>query len=84
MPRWGRSRQLTPGPGRQAPAADQAELPTVVDPTDARDMGYEAIREQTLARQKELGIVPPDTELPPINPIADQTGPDGEPFRRWT
>ena len=34
------------------------------------DMGYEAIREQTLARQKELGIVPPDTELPPINPIA--------------
>ncbi len=33
------------------------------------DMGYEAMREQTLARQKELGIVPPDTELPPINPI---------------
>ena len=33
------------------------------------DMGYEAIREQTLARQKELGIVPADTELPPINPI---------------
>ncbi|HLN05568.1 MAG TPA: arylsulfatase, partial [Acidimicrobiales bacterium] len=44
------------------------------------DMGYEAIREQTLARQKELGIVPPDTELPPINPIADHTGPDGQPF----
>ena len=44
------------------------------------DMGYEAIREQTLARQKELGVVPPDTELPPINPIADQTGPDGQPF----
>ena len=33
------------------------------------DMGYEAIREQTLARQKEMGIVPKDTELPPINPI---------------
>ncbi len=32
-------------------------------------MGYEAIREQTLARQKKLGIVPADTELPPINPI---------------
>ena len=32
-------------------------------------MGYEAIREQTLAKQKELGIVPADTELPPINPI---------------
>ena len=33
------------------------------------DMGYEAIREQTLARQKQLGIVPAGTELPPINPI---------------
>ena len=44
------------------------------------DMGYEAIRGQTLARQKELGIVPADTELPPINPIADQKGPDGQPF----
>src|SRR5262249_66624 len=32
------------------------------------DMGYEAIREQILARQKELGIVPDDTELPPVNP----------------
>ena len=46
------------------------------------DMGYEAIREQTLANQKKLGIVPADTELPPINPIGDQTrtGPDGKPF----
>src|SRR4051794_8249924 len=47
------------------------------------DMGYEAIREQTLARQKELGIVPPDTELPPLNPIGTpetRTGPDGQPF----
>jgi len=33
------------------------------------DMGYEAIREQTLARQRELGIVPPNTELPPVNPM---------------
>ena len=33
------------------------------------DIGYEAMREQTLARQKELGLVPKDTELPPINPI---------------
>ena len=42
------------------------------------DMGYEAMREQTLARQKEMGIVPPDTELPPINPIGTpetRTGP---------
>ena len=41
-------------------------------------MGYEAMREQTLARQKEMGIVPPDTELPPINPIGTpetRTGP---------
>ena len=46
------------------------------------DMGYEAMREQTLARQKELGIVPADTELPPINPIGttERTGPDGKPF----
>jgi arylsulfatase len=47
------------------------------------DMGYEALREQTLARQKEMGIVPSDTELPPINPIGTpetRTGPDGKPF----
>ena len=38
---------------------------------------------QTLARQKEMGIVPADTELPPINPIGTpetRTGPDGQPF----
>jgi arylsulfatase A-like enzyme len=47
------------------------------------DMGYEAMREQTLAQQKEMGIVPPDTELPPLNPIGTpetRTGPNGEPF----
>ncbi|MEV6491613.1 arylsulfatase [Actinoplanes sp. NPDC051633] len=47
------------------------------------DMGYEAMREQTLARQKQLGIVPADTEIPPINPIGtseSRTGPDGQPF----
>ena len=33
------------------------------------DMGYEALREQTLAKQKEMGIVPPDTDLPPVNPL---------------
>jgi Sulfatase len=46
-------------------------------------MGYEAVREQTLARQKEMGIVPADTELPPVNPIGtpqDRTGPEGQPF----
>jgi arylsulfatase len=47
------------------------------------DMGYEAVREQTLDRQKALGIVPEDTEIPPINPIGTaetRTGPDGKPF----
>ncbi len=33
------------------------------------DMGYEALREQTLARQKTMGIVPGDTDLPPVNPL---------------
>ena len=47
------------------------------------DMGYEAMREQTLGRQKQLGLVPPETEVPPINPIgtsSTRTGPDGLPF----
>ncbi len=47
------------------------------------DMGYEALREQTLARQKQLGLVPQDTQLPPLNPIGTpqtRTGPDGQPF----
>ncbi len=46
-------------------------------------MGYEAMREQTLARQKQLGIVPADTELPPVNPLGTpetRTGPEGKPF----
>ena len=46
-------------------------------------MGYEAMREQTLARQKQLGIVPTDTELPQINPLGTtetRKGPDGQPF----
>jgi arylsulfatase A-like enzyme len=47
------------------------------------DMGYEAIREQTLANQKKLGIVPENTEIPPINPIGTpetRKGPGGLPF----
>jgi arylsulfatase len=47
------------------------------------DMGYEAMREATLARQKEMGLVPADTVLPPLNPIGTpdtRTGPDGLPF----
>ncbi len=47
------------------------------------DMGYEAMREATLARQKAMGLVPAETELPPVNPIGTpetRTGPDGKPF----
>src|SRR3984957_20255692 len=47
------------------------------------DEGYEAIRVKTLARQKELGIVPADIELSPVNPIGTaetRTGPDRKPF----
>ena len=47
------------------------------------DMGYEAMREQTLERQKKLGLVPEDTQLPPINPLGtpqDRQGPEGKPF----
>ena len=31
-------------------------------------MGYEAMREETLTRQKAMGLVPPDTQLAPRNP----------------
>ena len=47
------------------------------------EKGYEAIREEVLARQKALGVVPQDTELPPINPIGTpetRKGPEGQPF----
>jgi arylsulfatase len=47
------------------------------------DMGYEEMRVQTLERQKKLGIVPEDTELPQLNPIGgpeNRTGPEGKPF----
>ena len=46
------------------------------------DEGYEAIRAGILARQIELGLLPEDTELSPINPHGepDRTGPDGQPW----
>jgi arylsulfatase len=46
------------------------------------DAGYEAIREQILAKQKELGLLPADTELSPINPHGEpaRTGPLGQPW----
>jgi arylsulfatase A-like enzyme len=44
------------------------------------DEGYEAIRSSILARQKELGLLPENAELSPINPHGepDVTGPDGQ------
>ncbi|MDD4160890.1 MAG: sulfatase-like hydrolase/transferase [Methanothrix sp.] len=32
------------------------------------DQGWDVVRNETLARQKEMGIVPANTELPPRNP----------------
>ncbi|MDS0295265.1 arylsulfatase [Halogeometricum luteum] len=36
------------------------------------DMGWDEAREQILARQKELGVVPEDTELSPRNPDVEE------------
>jgi arylsulfatase A-like enzyme len=44
------------------------------------DMGYERYREIVLEKQKKLGLVPQDTELPPINPYAGATSGDGKPW----
>jgi arylsulfatase len=46
------------------------------------DEGYEAIRAGILARQKELGLLPEDTQLSGINPHGEpgMTGPDGQPW----
>ena len=46
------------------------------------DEGYEAIRDAILARQKELGLLPSDTQLSGINPHGEPgaTGPDGQPW----
>ncbi|MFF3607694.1 sulfatase-like hydrolase/transferase [Streptomyces sp. NPDC002463] len=48
------------------------------------DEGYEAIRPEILRRQKEIGLLPKDTELSAINPHGepDVTGPDGQPWPR--
>jgi len=48
----------------------------------AFDAGYEAIRTDILARQKELGLLPENTELSGINPHGEPgaTGPDGQPW----
>jgi arylsulfatase len=42
------------------------------------DQGYEKIREQILAKQKQLGIVPDNTELSAMNPLAGVKSVDGK------
>jgi arylsulfatase len=44
------------------------------------DMGYEAYRELVFERQKQLGIVPDNAELSPINPYVDQQSEAGKPW----
>jgi arylsulfatase len=46
------------------------------------DRGYEAIREEILAKQMELGLLPADVELSEINPHGEPaaTGPAGQPW----
>ncbi|MGR6584966.1 arylsulfatase (plasmid) [Rhodococcus qingshengii] len=46
------------------------------------DQGYESIRAEILQRQKDLGLLPENTELSPINPHGEPatTGPDGQPW----
>ena len=46
------------------------------------DMGYETYREQVFEQQKQLGIFPPDAELTPLNPYADETSVDGKPWNQ--
>ncbi|MGB5731405.1 MAG: arylsulfatase [Acidimicrobiia bacterium] len=49
----------------------------------AFDQGYEAIRSDILSRQKEMGLLPENAELSPINPHGeptDITGPEGQPW----
>ena len=46
----------------------------------AFDDGYELYRESTLARQKELGLLPENTVLPPLNPFAADASAEGKPW----
>ena len=43
-------------------------------------MGYESYRKIALANQKRLGLIPPETELSPMNPYSEATSPDGLPW----
>ncbi len=46
------------------------------------DMGYEAYRQQVFERQKQMGIIPEQAELSPINPYATEKSPDGT--KEWS
>ncbi len=47
------------------------------------DDGYEAYREWVLARMKEKGVLPQDTELTPINPMPPGTFSPSDAVRPW-
>jgi arylsulfatase A-like enzyme len=44
------------------------------------DMGYEKIRGTILAKQKGMGVIPQNTDLSPLNPMADAKSVDGIPW----
>jgi arylsulfatase len=44
------------------------------------DMGYEKYREIIFERQKKAGVLPPNAELSPINPYADEKSVEGKPW----
>jgi arylsulfatase len=47
------------------------------------DDGYEAYRTWVLKRMIDRGILPPTTELTPINPLPDEVLPEGDRVRPW-
>jgi arylsulfatase A-like enzyme len=46
------------------------------------DMGYEAYRELVFDRQKQMGVMPENAELTPLNPYADETSAEGKPWNQ--
>lgn len=44
------------------------------------DMGYEHYREQVLANQKRMGLIPQNTQLPALNPYEHEKSADGKPW----
>ena len=47
------------------------------------DMGYEKYREMVLPKMKEMGIVPENTELTPVNPMPEGSYIPGDVVRPW-